>query len=1586
MFDFSDADRNRRFRVLVIATGLSCLASLLPSCGAGAGAVAAGLSSGGGGGNAGTVGSGFAVGAPSGSGRAVTTPAAIRFQLDDQEGDPGTVSIYCTEAGSSTLRPITLYPGSNPLTGIPTDGRSYEVLWDYEKDLAADLQEGGGYVENVTLQLEVSGGISPAPLHDVTLGNSGPSLAELGNGTVTPGGQANLEIDWADLIDFDFKVKDLGGADPVAIKIEFDLIGDAIEEFRPARSASTPSNEDTPEWFWTSYPLPSGKQPAVMGFRWDSTAEDQIPGREGDVVFQVTVKERLLDDSGAPILDAQGNPVAVEVAAETAQFHVDNNRPPIVLLDEGVLTNSDDRRRGIPIPMVLLNDEEYDEPRVLIQWRREGESFPSLVGFDHAGLLDLLTSPSRARERRELQIATERPRAFEGSITPPEGGWGNPVTQLRLTGLGSEASPLLARGIVGRRLEVLRPAFAAPLAWDSGTPVDVLSGDSLTSAIVLHTTGSTSWRVRQINLTDGTMEDTFLSGGGGEPLAMAMSPDREVLFVATDATIRRHWLKEPSQQDDSIVHAFGSGLRGMAALGTSQVVFTEDGGSIVRADFEAQQVVPLYAGFSHPWGIAVNPLAPNHVYVAEQDLNRILSIDLNTRRRQVLPAYLSSGTPLPLPRRIVIDRQGTRLLAVCKDGDHGPVSLRELNLRRAADGTQAGFVRELSSGLPDPSSGVATPDTGVYVLTDPTSGGPPLVIGGVEQERTIVAYDAATQVATVDEALSPEPTAGGRWRIRDWVDPMQHAPGGARNTFVWDSSDLAAEGLGVQFRVYPIDTDLGEPYLSTETKQISAGLRPESLSVEGWCSNCSPQSAVAVDIDVDGDVELVSANRAADSVVVFTQRTDPESGLPVFDDFPLTYVYANGPVSVTVADIDGNGLKDIVTANRDGNNVSILYQLGPMSFGPIEYMNGSPTIQLLGPRDVAVADLNGDRKLDIVCASYNTGELSVFFQRSGPPYDCFNNYPDRIVGGWSESPGVSAVEVGDLNGDGLLDLVTANGWTGSGGNSLRVFFQGAGTQFTPGDSLGGPTITKEPISVAIGDLDRDGDLDLVSANSSGNDLTVFHQVAPGEFVAYAHPLGSAQTTPEPSSVAVADMNGDGDLDILCTSYLGDHVALFTQSATESYPAADDPELFPSTPDRYLLLGDSGAAFSPRSLWIEDMDGDGGLDLLTANEGTNDLTVFLTSPAGEYESTADVTVAGVTSSDSAGCVADLDRDGDLDVVAVAEEDDAITIYRQGNAGNFAAWQSIVGDGLMDKPVDVTAADVTGDGLVDIVVVNETGNDLRLFVQGSDGEFEASPRIGSSSLTAKPRSVAVEDVDGDGFLDLVSANAGNDSIVVFYQQAGGSFSNDQITTLSYPDSSSQKGPRSVVVADLDRNGLADIIAASDGLSSVAVWYQDETSGFGPLFETISLGGEPQDLNVFDIDGDGALDITTVTWSLDAIQVFFQKEESSAPDLFDAGTSIVCGVGEIVQPTSIVAADLDRDGHVDLASTNRVNGAIDGDVTVFFQKAYRVFQNAPNRRLIAPTEPRSILAADIDGDGDPDLYCSGKGVPISLRYGSH
>lgn len=359
---------------------------------------------------------------------------------------------------------------------------------------------------------------------------------------------------------------------------------------------------------------------------------------------------------------------------------------------------------------------------------------------------------------------------------------------------------------------------------------------------------------------------------------------------------------------------------------------------------------------------------------------------------------------------------------------------------------------------------------------------------------------------------------------------------------------------------------------STGVPRMPSFAPPETLVAES-----NPHSIRAGDVNHDGKLDLVDANAGTSSVTVFRGNGD--------GTFSAGQAFSTGestrPKSAFVADLDGDGRPDIVTANQDANTVSVLKGGGNGSFGrPVEYRACSR------PHEVAVADLSGDRKPDLAVACWNGTAVSVLLGKGtgtfGPSVDYrAGSNPHSIV-------------ISDFNRDGTPDLAVAD----HGSAEVSVLLgSGKGTfrkavEYRVGDG---------PHSVRAGDLNRDGRLDLITANTGSNNVTVLLGNGKGTFAAgrsYAAGL-------VPKGVAIGDLNGDRVPDIVTANTAGngdgvtghprgDRVSVLVGTGNGSFRAPTD-----------FLVGQT-----PFSVCIADLNRDGKADLATADWDSNTVTVRL----------------------------------------------------------------------------------------------------------------------------------------------------------------------------------------------------------------------------------------------------------------------------------------------------------------------------------------------------------------------------------------
>ena len=301
--------------------------------------------------------------------------------------------------------------------------------------------------------------------------------------------------------------------------------------------------------------------------------------------------------------------------------------------------------------------------------------------------------------------------------------------------------------------------------------------------------------------------------------------------------------------------------------------------------------------------------------------------------------------------------------------------------------------------------------------------------------------------------------------------------------------------------------------------------------------------------------------------------------------FDADSIYAVGdiPISIVVADLDGDTDPDLATANWNSNDVSVLMNNGNGTFAQQSiYPVGD------GPRSVVAADLDGDGDIDLATANYYSDNITVLLNNGDGTFIQQSIYP---VG---SHPG--SVFAADLDGDGDLDLSVANGTDSS---YISILFNDEGGIFVADSAY---PVGDKPFSVIAADLDSDGDIDLATANNMSADISVLLNNGDGVFAAQSvYPAANA-----PASIIAADFDGDGDLDLATAN----EIDLPGASGSLSVFVNDGNGVFIT--DFLYSVGDS-LFCCPRALSAADLDADGDLDLAYANDCYPDLyrvSIFL----------------------------------------------------------------------------------------------------------------------------------------------------------------------------------------------------------------------------------------------------------------------------------------------------------------------------------------------------------------------------------------
>ena len=331
---------------------------------------------------------------------------------------------------------------------------------------------------------------------------------------------------------------------------------------------------------------------------------------------------------------------------------------------------------------------------------------------------------------------------------------------------------------------------------------------------------------------------------------------------------------------------------------------------------------------------------------------------------------------------------------------------------------------------------------------------------------------------------------------------------------------------------------------------------------------------------------------------------------------------------------------------------------------------------------------------------------------NGPDFGPQVTYP---AGG-----GAQTVAVGDLDADGHLDLVTAK---------VVLLNEGDGTFATP------VNYSDEGCcgSVHLGDMDADGDLDLAGSNTNGVSVLLNH--GDGTF---ASPV-NYDLERSGGSLAIGDLDGDGDLDLVSASRYGDNISvLFNQSDGTFADRADYP------------VGDE-----PLSVAVSDLDGDGDLDLVVGNRNDNNVSVLLNNGGGAF---AGHVTYGVGSWPYSVAIGDIDRDGDQDLIVANRSGGNISVWLNQGDGTFAdRVDYVVGSG----PKFVALGDLDLDGDLDLATANQHGDSVSVLLNQGDGTFTGRTDYGVGDC---PHMVVMGDLDGDWDLDLVTGNQYTDDVSV------------------------------------------------------------------------------------------------------------------------------------------------------------------------------------------------------------------------------
>ena len=586
------------------------------------------------------------------------------------------------------------------------------------------------------------------------------------------------------------------------------------------------------------------------------------------------------------------------------------------------------------------------------------------------------------------------------------------------------------------------------------------------------------------------------------------------------------------------------------------------------------------------------------------------------------------------------------------------------------------------------------------------------------------------------------------------------------------------------------------------------------------------------------------------------------------------------------------------------------------------------TFSTKGAYSIFSTDIDNDGDMDVLSASKSDNKISWYEN-----IDSQGTFGEQQII-TTNALKAEAVFATDIDGDGDMDVLSA-----SFDDNKIAWYKNIDGQGTFGSQQIITTNAFCANSVFGSDIDGDGDMDVISSSYCGNEIVWFENI---------DGLGSFSTKQIISSISnpllihLADIEGDGDMDVISIS---EHSEYFWLENIDGLGTFSSKKFIDS------------ASRGPLS--TSDIDGDGDLDLISVSNGLG-LSWFENVDGQGTFGSPQVILQSIEAFESIFCD-DINGDGYIDIVVSIFSDtrsDIVWFENTNGKGTFGLEQLI---SSYAKPTDLFVIDINNDGNLDVLSCSFSNNEIIWFKNtNGQGDFDEERLISQNAV--EPKSIHSSDIDGDGDLDIVSCSYVDDKVFWFENIDGqGNFGKQKII------SSYTERVGSVYSTDIDGDGDMDVISSSSVNSKVS-WYEniDGYGRFGPQkIISIDIDGATWGENVvfsIDIDGDGDMDVLSgFDRDLFNNNIWFENIDGKGNFVSKKFTD------HRFRVTDITGADIDHDNDNDIVIKSGGdifwfenvdgNGGFNGEFNTIFRN------NSEDGKS-------SIYIEDIDNDDDYDL----------------
>lgn len=546
-------------------------------------------------------------------------------------------------------------------------------------------------------------------------------------------------------------------------------------------------------------------------------------------------------------------------------------------------------------------------------------------------------------------------------------------------------------------------------------------------------------------------------------------------------------------------------------------------------------------------------------------------------------------------------------------------------------------------------------------------------------------------------------------------------------TYYWSVQAIDNGFVGSAFATEGTFTIGGPPTISSFTPTL--GPVGTSVTIMGTNFNTTPANNVVY----FGATKATVSTASATSLTVTVPAGATYAPVTVFNTATNLVAYSTGNFTPTFTPGNGSLTADDFEPNLDFGTDS-------------------------NPYFLALGDLDGDGKTDLAIAN-DVGTVSVL-RNTGSTGAV--SYATNV--NFTTATGSTSVAIGDIDGDGKQDLIVSNN-IGTISILRNTGSPGVVSFATNVDFAAGAN----PQTVAIGDVDGDGKVDLAVTNQGSNTVSVFRNTSTPGAVNFESSVNFAAAT-DPVFIAMGDLDGDGKVDLAIANFAIDQVSVLrnlSSLGTVNFAASVN-----------FTTGNN-----PHAVAIGDLDGDGKADMTVTNTGDNDISVLrnLSTPgslvfAGKVDFPTDIYPYSIG-------IGDLDGDGMTDLAIANASSSTVSLLRNTSTPGLISLNPKVDVATNPDPYSIAVGDSDGDGLPDLAVVSYTGSTVSIMrnnpavaqfsgsISGSGNEFATATAVDASgNIYTTGYFTGTIDADPGAGVVFLASNGGNDIFITKFNSSG------------------------------------------------------------------------------------------------------------------------------------------------------------------------------------------------------------------------